>query len=230
MQNSFVSGSADAVGIGSWHTLSLPTVGTSASGSLDGKPLFSGTTIRGLDTGFAALGMNNWFGVEFDDFEIKQAGPHWSPPVSPCTQAQVGDILSARNCSTNGLPVADQEWELKSTWQLKHIPSGLCAEVIGQQVKLAKCKSITSEEGMPQQFKNDYTRIRNAVEPISIGGTWSGMKLAGNTAGKVSVQENPKKDGGSWATWAYFPNTNQLRNQYVADEALGYPMCLSTCS
>lgn len=28
----------------------------------------------------------------------------------------------------------------------------------------------------------------------------------------------------------YFPNTNQLRNQYVANEKLGYPMCLSTCA
>ena len=34
---------------------------------------------------------------------------------------------------------------------------------------------------------------------------------------------------GDWNTWTYFPNTNQIRNQYVANPALGYPMCLSAC-
>ena len=32
---------------------------------------------------------------------------------------------------------------------------------------------------------------------------------------------------GDW--WAEPRNTKQLRNQYVADTTLGYPMCLSTC-
>ena len=129
LQHTYVSGTAaSAVGAGGWHTLALTTVGDSASGVLDVVSLFSAQPIRNLDTGFAALGMNDWFAVEFDDFVIKPAGPAWEPPVSPCTAAKVGDVVSARNCSTNGLPVADQEWELKSNWQLKHITSGLCAE------------------------------------------------------------------------------------------------------
>ena len=55
-------------GPGNWHTLSLTTVGTKASGTLDAKPLFTDIAIRGLDTGFAALGMVDWHAVEFDDF------------------------------------------------------------------------------------------------------------------------------------------------------------------
>ena len=35
--------------------------------------------------------------------------------------------------------------------------------------------------------------------------------------------------GKAWNSWVYFPNTSQLRNQYVANTNLGYPMCLSTC-
>ncbi len=121
--------------------------------------------------GFAALGMNNWFGVEFDNFSIHQAGDRWAEK-SPCGAAKVGDVLTVRNCSTNGLAVDDQEWELKSSWQLKHIPSGLCAEAesltAGSKVKLAECHPIGAEEGDLQQFTNDYTRIRNAMAPMTL--------------------------------------------------------------
>jgi hypothetical protein len=129
---------------------------------------------NGCDTarrGFAALGMNNWFGVEFDNFSIHQAGDRWAEK-SPCGAAKVGDVLTVRNCSTNGLAVDDQEWELKSSWQLKHIPSGLCAEAesltAGSKVKLAECHPIGAEEGDLQQFTNDYTRIRNAMAPMTL--------------------------------------------------------------
>ena len=115
--------------------------------------------------------MNNWFAVEFDDFSIHQAGDRWAPK-SPCGAAKVGDVLTVRNCSTNGLAVDDQEWELKSSWQLKHIPSGLCAEAdsatAGSKVKLAECHPIGAQEGDLQQFTNDYTRIRNAMAPMTL--------------------------------------------------------------
>lgn len=202
-QVSYVSGAADTqVGVGSWHVLGLTTVGTTASGSLDGKTLFTDTAIRGLDTGFAALGMNDWFAVEFDDFSIYQAGNDWTPPISPCTAAKVGDVLTVRNCSTNGLPVADEEWELMSSWQLKHIPSGLCAEAesldAGAKVKLATCHPIGSEEGDLQQFKNDYTRIRNAMAAMTL--SESTMKLSGNTDGSVSI-EGWAVGADKWSTW-----------------------------
>ena len=92
---------------GTWHVLELETIGDKATGALDGKPLFTNTAIRSLDTGFAALGMNNWFAVEFDDFSIHQAGDRWVQK-SACGAAKVGDVLTVRNCSTNGLAVDDQ--------------------------------------------------------------------------------------------------------------------------
>ena len=96
--------------------------------------------------------------------------PHdWSAEDLP---PRAADVLTVRNCSTNGLAVDDQEWELKSSWQLKHIPSGLCAEAesltAGSKVKLAECHPIGAEEGDLQQFTNDYTRIRNAMEPMTL--------------------------------------------------------------
>eukprot|EP01052_Picozoa_sp_SAG31_P018712 SAG31_NODE_1337_length_8738_cov_2.840954_3_plen_307_part_00 len=256
-----MSGLAPAphAGPGNWHTLSLTTVGTKASGMLDAKPIFTDVAIRGLDTGFAALGMVDWHAVEFDDFSVAPAhgpgGHTWTKPVvSLCPgAAKVGAVLSARNCSSNGLPVADQEWALLSNWQLKHIPSGLCAAAtshsVGAKIVLDKCTDINAEEGSLQQFFNDYTRIRNAMAPMTIGGFGGKGVLVGSKAdgGTVSVgtmwgpdaindtvesaEATDSKENlfGRWKEWVYFPNTNQLRNQYVANEALGYPMCLSTC-
>eukprot|EP01051_Picozoa_sp_SAG22_P010731 SAG22_NODE_982_length_6164_cov_32.072218_4_plen_221_part_00 len=182
-----------ADGGGAWHTLELTTIGTTATALLDTKPLFSAPQpIRGLDTGFAALGMNDWYAVEFDDFSAAKAGPDWSGQTSLCQNAaKVGAVLSARNCSTNGLPAVDEEWELVScealplccastaflsktvpflavpqqqvsNWQLKHIPSGLCATAtsaaIGAKLVLAECATLNTAEGSLQQFFNDYTR------------------------------------------------------------------------
>ena len=92
---------------------------------------------------------------------------------------------------------------------------------------MANCAKINSEEGEPQQFKNDYTRIRNTVAAITLSD--SRLKLTGKTNGRVTMGIF-KSGADGWAEWAYFPNTNQLRNQYVANEQLGYPMCLSACS
>ena len=71
---------------------------------------------------------------------------------------------------------------------------------------------------------NDYTRIRNTVVPVT--SHLLNAPLTGAASGEVAVGAGPA----DWQVWSYFPNTQQLRNQYVADEALGYPMCLSTCS
>ena len=37
----------------------------------------------------------------------------------------------------------------------------------------------------------------------------------------------PKSKSPGWDTWSYFPNTQQLRNQYNSAPQLGYPSCLS---
>eukprot|EP01051_Picozoa_sp_SAG22_P010730 SAG22_NODE_982_length_6164_cov_32.072218_3_plen_90_part_00 len=83
------------------------------------------------------------------------------------------------------------------------------------------------------------------MAPMKVGGFGAKAVLAGDVEGTVSVGSmwGPDADtaaaaaaakgrdelGGKWKEWVYFPNTNQLRNQYVANLALGYPMCLSTC-
>jgi len=54
------SGTVSDAASGSWHTISLTTAGSSASGSFDGKQVFSNVQIRDLDTGFAVIGGSHW--------------------------------------------------------------------------------------------------------------------------------------------------------------------------
>ena len=218
------SGTTKAPGVGSWHTLSLTTVGSLASGSLDSVHLATNLTVRDIDTGFGAIGMNEWYAVEFDNFHVKQAGHSWTA-LSPCGAAKAGDVLKARPCQRNGLAAQDQSFELLSDWQLRHMPSGLCAEaessMAGSPVRLSAC-NFTDDK---QKFKNDYTRVRNTVEPFSLVSSGGGkLLLTGNVDGSVSIA-SPEPDqvhGGSvssiaaqahgkWSKWASFPNTNQLR-------------------
>jgi len=51
-----------AVAPGRWHSLALTVVGGEASGSLDGHTLFTSESVRTLDTGFAGIGSNAWYG------------------------------------------------------------------------------------------------------------------------------------------------------------------------
>merc|ERR1712232_1324960 len=82
-----------------------------------------------------------------------------------------------------------------------------------------------------QLFVNDYTRIRNHETSMYVANKaafvgWLGESHGGPRTGSVAVDVSQH----DWDKWAYFPNTKQLRNQYVANTKLGYPMCLSTCS
>lgn len=288
-----VRGSGPAVKTGEWHTLSLTTVDTSASASVDGTSLFANATIRNIDTGFAAIGLNTWFHVEFDNLKIEQAGgacvlvclracvraavhcvfllllflpkqecaaslflndvclfrlatgmlfkcsgdSRWGPaataPPAGCSAPSAGRSLSVRPCVSNGLSAADQQFELLADWQLRHIPSGLCAQYTSDTAAptLEACDFGAGN----QQFRNDYTRIRNTVVPIELTNlTVSGKRiLTGSSAGTVSTPKETwaKSVGaGTFNQWAYFPNTFQLRNQYTGSNPNGgYPMCLSAC-
>eukprot|EP00439_Symbiodinium_sp_Y106_P005552 s4381_g1.t1 len=96
--------------------------------------------------------------------------------------------------------VQEQAWELLPSYQLKH-ESGLCASGPGAlgAVTLEICDSTKPE----QLFLNDYTLVRNTLVEFTSKAV---MKpLAGDK------------------------NTKQLRNQYVAEVSLGYPMCLTAC-
>ncbi|XP_065185035.1 galactocerebrosidase-like isoform X2 [Sycon ciliatum] len=213
------------VSIAGWHAITLTTITTQASGTLDGHVLFANASIGNADTGFVGVGMNYWYPVEFDNLEVDAAGPNWEP-TAPCHSSTAGDTLGSRNCTTNGLSSPDQEFDLLATYQLRHAPSGLCATATA----LAASATITLEEcdatNSNQTFFNTYSNIRNMVTAIE---AVNGLVLSGRYSnGTVSLQTR-KATPGCWTEWAYFPNTRQLRNQYTRDDAAGYPQCLSTC-
>ena len=83
-----------------------------------------------------------------------------------------------------------------------------------------------------QELRNDYTNIRNNLRPVTLGAYKKVDKVLTLTGellhGKVSLCSGASCIApSSWSHWAYFPNTNQLRNQYVTIPKLGYPKCLS---
>lgn len=227
----FAGGSVASLPPGAFCRLSLTTIGDRAWGWLEAPKgarwsLFQGVHVRDFDTGFAAIGASDWFAVEFDDISVKQAGPNWHA-VSPCPDAGAGARLRLRRCVANGLAVEDQAFDLLSNWGIRHVKSGLCvaadAPAAGAQLALAACDGAD----MRQQLRNDYTSVRNHAVPFSL----SSLLLTGHPLNaSVSVEQKAGKDGASsFQSWSYFPNTRQLRNQYVASEEQGYPLCLSLC-
>ncbi|CAK9054683.1 unnamed protein product [Durusdinium trenchii] len=206
-------------GVGNdWHTLAMSVEADQARASLDGKEILTSFQVRDLDTGFAAIGANDWFPIEFRNFSVKKASTGWDPPLS-CQNPAVGAQLSVRACARNGKVAEDQAWELLPSFQLQHVPSGLCTSATAPgPVILENCDATKKS----QLFVNDYTLIRNRLQIITAAVVQ--QPLAGNKTGEAFVGQNA-----DWKSWSYFPNTKQLRNQYVADVNLGYPMCLSTC-
>jgi hypothetical protein len=130
------------------------------------------------------------------------------------------------NCSRNGVVDSTQAFELTSNWLIQHVESGLCVTASGAgALSMEKCVF----DQLSQMFVNDYTRIRNKETTLTNKGT--NATLTGNLDGTAAAGAGGDSAGeaGQWSTWAYFPNTKQLRNQYTAKVALGYPRCLATC-
>ena len=193
------SGFAAAIPAGSWVTLKLATEGSTANFAINDKTYTH--AIRNIDNGFGALGANTWLQVEYDNLKIDAVGNNWNP-TSPCGSAKAGDVLKVRDCVPNGRSVADQQFKLKSNWQIVHIPSGLCAETQGtSSVVLAACDATKAT----QQFRNDYTRVRNAVVPFTTQVNGKELRLQGNLNGDVTIG-----DSDDWDSWSFYPNTNQV--------------------
>jgi len=209
---------------GDWHSISLLAVDSIAVAAFDGHTVISGQAIRNLDTGFAMFGTNAWIPIEFDAVSITSAGPNWKPPSSPCSAATPGTQLYTRNCSTNGFTASDQGFYILADWTIQHIASGLCAQTSSVSADATVSLQTCNSNQPLQQFKNDYTRIRDTTVSIYLSSN-PNMKLTGTLNGPVGLNQNSAK----WNSWAYFPSSNQLRNQYVASTDLGYPQCLSTC-
>jgi hypothetical protein len=212
--------------------MTLTNIGGHASAFVNGESNFNAVTVRNIDTGFAAIGANDWFPIMFDNVRIDAVGPNWIPSTPGCPAAKVDDAVHARDCATNGLTEEDQHFNLLADWGIRHVPSGLC--VSASATSLGSDKPLTLVNCDPQdplqQFKNVYTSIRNGMQPLVLKAGSGKLRLAGSISGDVFLGEASEGDSKSWQEWVYFPNTKQLRNQYVANTQLGYPMCLSTCA
>jgi galactosylceramidase len=240
IQQGTVQGTLPA--INQWHTLSFTTAGNQASGYLDDIAVFSKITIRDLDTGFTAIGMSDWIGVQFDNFHLafaKNKRPSRSDSATK-TMYAVGDSIVATDCEANGSIDPSQHFILKAnSWQLYHVASNLCVEAStassGAALSLQTCvHGLTTQE-----FRNDYTTIRNAVVPVTLGAydykDAGKYKLSGTGVNApVTLSGGNGADDSetsiAWNTWSYFPNSKQLRNQYNSNTDLGYPQCLSVAS
>ena len=218
-----LKGSADAFQLNVWQELKLMTVKDNVQGWLNGKKLFS-HQIRDIDVGFAAIGTNGWFPVEYRNLKLDKApGGRWSVPKDTKIP-KANDLLVTVDCQANGLIDEAQDFELLSSWLIRHNPSGLCvAGTSSLQLVLRKC----DQSNPLQQFRNDYTRIRNAAVPLFFGGNRT-LLLGGSKDGQVKLVE--KSAAGFWTKWAYFPNSRSIRNQYLTSTTLGFPKCLSTSS
>ncbi|KAJ9435102.1 Galactocerebrosidase [Diplonema papillatum] len=215
------TGTVRSPGVLTWHTLKLSTLETNATGWYDGQQVFS-ERVRPSDTGFAAIGMNTWLHVEFDDTHIEQVGTNWKP-VQPCNPPTVGTIVKATPCQANGVTASNQLFDLTSNWAIVHKPTKLCVEAAASgTLQMAQC----AFDSPAQSFVNDYTLIRNENQAMTLKNTSS--HLVGTLDGVVTVSD--KTPAGGWGSWAYYPNTFQLRNTYDTNTALGYPMCLSACA
>lgn len=77
-------------GAGAWHTITLTTADTVATGTFDGESVFTGVAVRNIDNGFALIGGSDWFAIEFDDVHVAQAGKVRSVSVRLSAAVPVG--------------------------------------------------------------------------------------------------------------------------------------------
>ena len=234
--STMATGTVSDAASGSWHSITLTTVGASATGVFDGKQVFSNAPIRDLDTGFAVIGGSHWLEMQYDNFTYEVAAGAGlvqsrtmrsaaAAAAAPTAPAGAGTSVCNTNCSRNGVVDANQEFDILSNWNIVHKQSGNCVTESASDgsLTLAACNFGV---GNGQSFLNDYTRIRAGTVPIT---TRNNGTLVGTLDGKVSVRPGAGGNGGGWSKWTYFPNTKQLRNQHSADLILGYPRCFAAC-
>ena len=218
--------------LGKVTTLNLTTVGGFASGYLDGDELFKNIAIEEGYFGLAAFGTNAWVPTQFLSVSILPVGDRWRP-IKNCQQpAQIGDQLSTKRCQPNSIMNEEQQFTLSTTWQLIHTQSGLCVTVNGLIANgtvliLEKCIEAGHNAVATQYFYNEYSNIRN--EPRNLNINASDYVIVAEPHGDVYISTKLPSVSGSWSKWAYFPNSNQLRNQYTHSAGSGIPLCLSRC-
>ena len=157
------TGKLDAApGLNKWHVISITTVGQRASGIFGDDP-FSNVPIRDADTGFAVFGTNQWLSAQFDDFSVSEAGNHSHPASGG--EFHAGTQVGLADCAANCRVLPGQVFELRSNWQLHHVPSGLCVEADGAKASTSLTLQPCVHGKTTQQFRNDYTNIATDLSP-----------------------------------------------------------------
>lgn len=204
------------VDAGKWYNLSLATcLDTVHSAKLSGVELVAPKKIplRRRDNGFVAIGVSGYFPIEFAHVEVDKVGDRWKLAESTIDYSSA--TLGARECSANGLADASQRFELRPNWQIRHLPSKLCVDATNATVlSLQPCKPNYAF----QEFRNDYTTIRNKLTSLN------------NVHGVLSAKLNGSAQVGQPSgigKWVYFPNTQQLRASLDYSGDVGAAQCLS---
>lgn len=224
-----------APGAGSWHTLSVVTLGDTVSAYYDSETLLQDFVNDDDNTGFAALGSTDYDHVEFDNVKIVPNGPNWGPAVLPpacqaVNTSYIGHRVSARTCNRNGVVAADQEFELVGgDFSVVHKSSGLCltldAASAGSTLSLQPCQFNSAM----QNLKYDYSNIQHMA--VAMVNEKTGLVLTGQESGQVTIEVESPNDP-SWSEWTYYYGTGQLRNSKTTSVTRdGHPiMCLSLCT
>lgn len=210
-----------------WHDLELITVGQTASAAVGGQPLTK-IKIRKTDNGFVALGSSSYTALEFSKLEITPVGPNWyfgannkeilrAAPVDPVDDDNWD--LKLRRCTPNGHTSEAERFELTPNWQIKHVSSDKCVSADENgHLSLQRCQ----HDHPPQQFRNDYTMIRNEKKALTHATLGA---LCGDLAtSRVGFGAAICSTSTSFQTWVYFPNTFQLRKSLHFDSS--EPTCL----
>jgi hypothetical protein len=109
----------------------------------------------------------------------------------------VGARVGVADCTSNGLVDSGQQFALDANWAVRHMPSGLCVAAdsvtAGAELTLQPCAATTDAR---QQFRNDYTSIRNSNVPVTVGS----LLLVANSTMATLAAAAPLP-GSGWGAW-----------------------------
>jgi len=204
-----------------WYSMSIGAEQETLFAELDGNLLLSRNfQIRKRDNGFVALGSNTFHTFDFAHLKIEPVGNRWSTPKRSFA-GENAKKLQMQECTPNGIVDTAQQFDLRPNWQIVHVPTGLCMDASNPAaLELKPCNHGDKK----QQFRNDYTVIRNERRTI-----WNEAgSLLGDGPGKpVYVSKRSMDQSIFFKAWSYFPNTMQLRSQLIYDPKIGPPHCLT---
>jgi len=205
----------------SWNEILIATENSNLiKAELNGISLIEKKINIGNGCGFAGLGVTSFAPVEFQDLKIDPVGSRWIKKNDIINNFKNDELhVGFKPCTPNGLTTDQEEFILTSNWQLLNKATNKCVTVIQKnQLVLKPCK----HNYMPQQFRHDYTTVRNAPNELknekgqicaSLQKNKGSLKICNDTADKdYTIQK-----------FVALPNTNQIRHVYHD----GLAMCIS---